>query len=593
MLIKGTPSMLAPPTNPLGFSGLSLSGSLGYVDTTARPAYGGTSAWEEFQGDLFFGDRANRTAAGHPANIFGSYYDPAAWGSVGTVQLHQRDLMAHWKRILSAFPGSTWNDVALAYGVPESTIAEFAAGANASAFPIIRAVWTNPFVGDDIKRPALGLIVQRFNLTPWEWAGVVGLDEATAAQIVAVPVPPVARTSFMGVTPAVQATPGAPGFVVDTRAGAVGVIPAGSEPFEDAAFAPGDNVGGATGFRLTYPGDLVVTIPSNSPPFNVPIKPDLWAQVQDLFAKHLAQPQEGFDRRMAGIAQKNGWSEEDLAAVLGLTVPKLREFIDFRGGVMNIPEARQVITATDLPELVAPSEMALEPVQRVFYFDLPVGFETAPAAAKAAFYLTKIDAGFTDAQIRITAESAFGPQADADWGALRNLAAAQRAAEIAAKAAADAAAAAAAAQDQANAIVAADPQSSAAATTTQQAIQVTQAATTANDAAQAAATAAANAADAADAGDTAGVASASTVAITASDTATNATSNLQKLIDYGLVEPPYEEPRKPVMPDMGIEYERGRVIDRPVVGKEVTPSAAGGGVAPLLVAVAAAYILGA
>ena len=112
MLIKGTPSMLAPPTNPLGFSGLSLSGSLGYVDSeTPRTQYtGAPTDWDIFRDNLFFGNRALRDDPAHPANIFGSYYDPRVWGSTGTVQLHQRDLLAHWKRVLSMFAGATWND---------------------------------------------------------------------------------------------------------------------------------------------------------------------------------------------------------------------------------------------------------------------------------------------------------------------------------------------------------------------------------------------------------------------------------------------------------------------------------------------------
>lgn len=250
------------------------------------------------------------------------------------------------------------------------------------------------------------------------------------------------------------------------------------------------------------------------------------------------------------------------------------------------------------------------------------------AAQKAAEYLRLIDLGWADSQIRDAVTLDYGNQADSDWVALRNLAAAQRAADIAARAAIDAAAAATA-QDLRSVMVA----------------------DTARDAAQAAAIAADNAAAAADAGDTAGVASATTIAITASDTATNATSEMDALLkdylkDPGFQKLPIEMPgyRGPTMPDMGIEYERGRVMFEPPTlpynlnemtleqkraayadlikqgysdkeiraavefqfGKQndaqwamlsmvkpVIQPAAGGGVAPLLVAVAAAYILGA
>jgi hypothetical protein len=634
MLIRGTPEAIAPPLNPMGFSGLTLSGGLGYVDTTPLPAYNGASQWDRFRRNLFFGDEANKNAPGHFANIFGSYYDPTSWGA-GNVAGHQRDLMGHWKRVLAMFPGATWDDIALAYGVSLSTIEDFARSANASAFSIVRAAWTNPFVSDDIKRAALGLIVRRFDLTPFEWASVIGMDEATAAQIVAVPVPPVAATSYKGVTPAVQATASAPGFIVDTRSGAIGVIPAGSEPFIDAASSPGDNVGGTVGFILTYPGDQIINIASNQPPINVPITPALWAQVKDLFNKHRDQPFEGFDRRIAGIAQTNGWSEEDLASILGLTVPTLRRFIDFRGGVMNIPEAREVITVTELPELTAPAEEALAPVELVFYFDFPVGFVESSATQKAAFYLAKLDAGFTDAQIRITTESAFGPQLDADWQALRNIAAAQRAAQIAAKAADDAAAAAAAAQAQADQVAQNDPQSSAAAVTAQQADNAATAAATADSAAAVAANAADTAAAAADAGDAAGSVQASQVAQTAADTATNAADaaaaaaerkrymeeavfpmaprgGLVDLPGGGFYEPErltteqkvarYRELRAKGMTDAQIRAETEAIYGpqadadwamlRSLAEPVTQQPAAGAGIAPLLLAVAAAAILG-
>lgn len=581
MLIRGTPSILTPPGNPMGFSGLSLSGSLGYVDSeTPRTQYtGAPTDWDIFRDNLFFGNRANKDDPSHPANIFGSYYDPRVWGSTGTVQLHQRDLLAHWKRVLSMFAGATWNDVALAYGVPQSTIAQFAAGANAAAFPIIKAVWQNPNLPDNIKRPALGLIVQRFGLTPWEWAGVVGLDESTAAQVVAVPVPTIAATSFAGVVPAVQATPSTPGYVVETRTGEVAVIPAGSEPFIDAAFT--NDAQGRRVVVLTYAapsgGQELFFIDPKAPMLESPIAPSKLARLRELL--DLVQRGRGerernivsnetanFERYLAqaaALVAELGLTESELAQFLGYSLAQFRDVYVFDAAGFGIKETRQtMIVPSELPEITGPSELALEPVQLVFYFDFPVGFADAPAAQKAAFYLSKLDAGFTDAQIRITAESAYGPQADADWNALRNLAAAQRAAEIAAKAAADAAAAAAVAQSQANAVVAADPQSSAAATTTQQAIQVTQAAAAAGDAAQAAATAAANAASAADAGDTAGVASASTTAQTAAQTAVNAQAVTTP--------PPVEE--MPITPP---------------------PPAAGGGIAPLLVAVAAAYFLGA
>lgn len=561
MLIRGNPSMLAPPRNPLGFSGLSLSGSLGYVDSeTPRSGYTQpTTDYDIFQDNLFFGNRALKNDPAHPANIFGSYYDPRVWGSTGTVQLHQRDLLAHWKGVLSMFAGATWNDIALAYGVPQSTIAEFAAGANAAAFPIIQAVWQNPNLPDTIKRPALGLIVQRYGLSPWEWARVVGLDEVTAAQVVAVPVPTIARTSYAGVTPAVQATPSTPGFVVDTRTGEAAVVPAGSQPFVDAAFT--NDVQGRRLLALTYAapngGQEFFFIDPKAPPLETPVAPSKLAQLREL----LALVQRGRGERERNIVSNEtanveryldqagalinelGLTEAELANFLGYSLAQFREVYVFDAAGFGIKETRQtVIVPSELPEITGPSEQALEPVQLVFYFDLPVGFETASAAQKAAFYLSKLDAGFTDAQIRITAESAFGPQADADWSALRNLAAAQRAAEIATQAAADAAAAAAADQTSQSAVVA----------------------TTANNAAEAAATAADNAAAAADAGDTAGVASATTIAITASDTATNAVSELV------------------------LEGKEGKKTIEPVI-----QPAAAGGVAPLLLAVAAAYILGA
>lgn len=563
MLIKGTPSMLAPPTNPLGFSGLSLSGSLGYVDSeTPRTQYtGAPTDWDIFRDNLFFGNRALRDDPAHPANIFGSYYDPRVWGSTGTVQLHQRDLLAHWKRVLSMFAGATWNDIALAYGVPQSTIAQFAAGANAAAFPIIKAVWQNSNLPDTVKRPALGLIVQRFGLSPWEWANIVGLDEVTAAQVVAVPMPAIAATSFAGVVPAVQATPTSPGYVVETRTGEVAVIPAGSEPFIDAAFT--NDVQGRRVAVLTYaaPGGEteLFFIDPKAPLLESPIAPSKLARLRELL--NLVQRGRGerernivsnetanFDRYLAqaaALVAELGLTESELAQFLGYSLAQFREVYVFDAAGFGIKETRQaMIVPSELPELLSPSQQALEPVQLVFYFDFPVGFADAPAAAKAAFYLSKLDAGFTDAQIRITAESAFGPQADADWGALRNLAAAQRAAEIAA-----AAAAAAAVMPPPPFEVMPPPKPQVGRDYTAEDMRrdleedervrreeehermrreeeaywrAVNAKRAADAAAEAAAKAARDAAAAADAGDTAGVASATTIAITASDTATNA-----------------------------------------------------------------------
>lgn len=675
MLIRGTPSILTPPSNPLGFSGLSLSGSLGYVDSeTPRTGYTTpTTDWDIFQDNLFFGDRSTKNDPAHPANIFGSYYDPRVWGSAGTVQLHQRDLLAHWKRVLSMFAGATWNDVALAYGVPQSTIAQFAAGANAAAFPIIKAVWQNPNLPDSIKRPALGLIVQRFGLTPWEWAGVVGLDERTAAQVVAVPVPTVAATSYAGVAPAVQATPSAPGFVVETRTGEVAVIPAGSEPFTDAAFT--NDAQGRRVVVLTYAapsgGQELFFIDPKAPMLEAPIAPSKLARLRELL--DLVQRGRGerernivsnetanFERYLsqaAALVAELGLTESELAQFLGYSLAQFRDVYVFDAAGFGIKETRQaMIVPSELPELLSPSEQALEPVQLVFYFDFPVGFADAPAAQKASFYLSKIDAGFTDAQIRITAESAFGPQADADWGALRNLAAAQRAAEIAAAAAKAAAAFMPPPPfevmppprfevmpqdgkliDDQDEIRRRDLEEAERMQREEEAYwRAVNAKRAADAAAEAAAKAARDAAAAADAGDTAGAASATTIAITASDTATNAISELVPEGESGY--------RRPTMPDMGIDFERGRVVFEPPtlpynlnemtleqkraayadlikqgysdkeiraavefqfgkqddaqwamlsVVKPVIQPAAGGGVAPLLLAVATAYLLGA
>ena len=457
MLIKGSPDMLTPPRTPT----LAVGG-LGYVDSvTRRTQYtGAPTDWDIFRDQLFFGNRANRDDPAHFANIFGSYYDPRVWG--GNVAESQRDLIAHWKRVLSGFAGATWNDLALAYAVPLSTIAQFAAAANATAFPIIRAVWQNPMLPDAIKRPALGLIVQTFGLTPWEWASVVGLDEATAAEVVNVPVPTVAATSLRRVVPAVQATASRPGYVVETRTGEVVLIPAGSEPFSDASFT--NDASGRRVAVLTYStraGVELYFIDPNAPPLDRPIAPSKIARLRDLL---------GMVQRLVGERQRNitsdetpnfdrylnaaaalvidlGLTETELAQALGLTLEQFRAIYVFDAAGFGIVETREVVTfESELPALTAPSAQALEPVKQVFYFQFPAGFSSLGAEEKARFYLSVIAQGFTDAQIRITAESTFGPQSDSDWFALQQIAAALYAADVAAASAAAAAAAAAVAQ---------------------------------------------------------------------------------------------------------------------------------------------------
>jgi hypothetical protein len=476
MLIYGNPDILMPPETPtLAFGGL------GYVDSvTPRTQYtGAPTDWDIFRSNLFFGDLGNRTADGHPANIQGSYYDPARWG--GNVPGHQRDLIAHWKRVMSMVPGSNWYDIALAYQVPLSTIEAFARSANGYAFPIVRAVWQNPYIPDTIKRPALGLIVQRLGLSPWEWSGVVGLDEATAAEVVNVPVPKIARTSLSGVVPAVQATATAPGYVVETRTGEVAVIPAGSEPFTDAAFS--NDASGRRRLVLTYStpsGVELYFIDPNAAPLDRPIMPSKLARLRDLL---------GMVQRLVGERQRNitssetqnldlylnqaaalidelGFTETELALAMGLSLDEFRAAYVFDAAGFGINETRQVVELpTALPALVGPTEQVLEPVAKVFYFQFPADFADYSAEQKARFYLAMLAQGFTDAQIRITAESTFGYQPDDSWAYLQSIAASL--------VAADAAAAAALAAAAAEAAALAAPTSSAAAVT-QQAAQVAQ-----------------------------------------------------------------------------------------------------------------------
>ena len=448
---------------------------------TPRTQYlGAPTDWDIFRDILFFGNRANRDDPTHVSNIFGSRYNPQVWGS--NVPANQRNLIAHWKRALSQFTGATWNDVALAYAVPLSTIEQFSASANADVFPVIRAVWQNPMLPDSIKRPALGLIVQTFGLSPWEWAQVVGLDEATAVQVLNVPVPIVAATLQRNVSPAVQATASEPGFVVSTHTGEVAVIPAGSDPFTDAGFT-----NDASGRRLAVliyamgnDRNELVFIDPTEPPSDRPIKPASLARLRDLL---------GMVQRLVGERQRNitssetpnferylieagalavalGLTETELAQFLGLTLDQFRAIYVFDAAGFGIAATREVVTVpSELPTLTAPSAQALEPVAQVFYFQFPADFAEYSAEQKARFYLAMLAQGFTDAQIRITAESTFGPQSDSDWFALQQIAAAL--------VAADAAAAAALAAAAAEAAALAAPTSSAAAAT-QQAAQMAQ-----------------------------------------------------------------------------------------------------------------------
>ena len=609
MLIYGTPDILMPPETPtLAFGGL------GYVDSvTPRTQYtGAPTDWDIFRDILFFGNLANRDDPAHVSNIFGSRYDPQVWGS--NVPANQRNLISHWKRALSQFTGATWNDIALAYAVSLSTIEQFAASANAEVFPVIRAVWQNPMVPDSIKRPALGLIVQTFGLSPWEWAQVVGLDEATAFEVVNVPVPTVAATLQRNISPAVQATASKSGFMVSTRTGELIVIPAGSDPFTDAGFT-----NDASGRRLAVliyamgnDRNELVFIDPTEPPSDRPIKPASLAQLRELLA--LVQ-------RLVGERQRNitsdetpnlarylseagalvvdlGLTETELAQFLGLTLEQFRAIYVFDAANFGIAETREVVTVqSELPTLTAPSAQALEPVAQVFYFQFPAGFSSLSAEEKARFYLGLLAQGFTDAQIRITAESTFGPQSDSDWFALQQIATSL--------VAADAAAAAALAAAAAEAAALAAPTSSAAAAT-QQAAQVAQdAADTAaqavtvqeaQDAAQTATTAAQNA-----------TAAAETVTTTATTTATTTGAPTMLTVPNDL--PQRTEAQKIAWYRSAlaagfsndairaaVEAKFGRVSDTDwtylrAKAAQAAPAAAGGGAGLLIAAAAAAYFL--
>lgn len=666
MLIKGSPDILSPPSNPLGYSGLdavprSDAGTTSNLRTQFVQQYGQAaldrilSVWQSNAPDWVI---VSQLRAINQPDVYKAagvqFEDFYAWWSIATAQesvlqtfsnaAATRAQRAQTIRfVIANTPGFTTEQAAAAVGMSNVDFVAWLEGSDAEYANTAKAIVTAP-LSDPQKAQMLESLAYKMGLSVSDLARYLG---QTTAQVSALLSKAGAAPTYVGGGLVAQATSTQPGAVL--LGSSLAFIPAKSSRVIDA-LPTADGRGSVV--VTTIDGVTAEIAPGIEGLRTVPITPQAWGRLEalqsstalDYQAQSIAiyralkeigvtDPDEmdswipaGLDTVLAwlevagqtkvptieeigiqapsfsqdvalnaqfsaifndasltreqkaaawvSLMRANGFGLNDVSRIVGVDARAVSEFLSSTDLAISAEVPKLITVQTDsfvdfqTPETLFVQTYTRQAVPTGSGGEIPILPDLAAmdSAGKAAEYLRLLDLGWTDAQIRLAVEIEYGAQLDADWQALRNIAAAQRAAQIAEKAAADAAAAAAAAQAQADQVAQNDPQSSAAAVTAQQADNAATAAATANSAAAVAANAANTAAAAADAGDAAGSVQASQVAQTAADTATNAA-----------------------------DAATTSATSTGVTTTATTPVAqpAAGGVAPLLLAVAAAYILGA